>query len=68
MLEALIEMGKDPPYSCTSGACSTCVAKVITGKVSMDACYALDEGEIRQGYILTCQSRALTPQIELTFE
>ena len=68
ILEQLIDSKIDPPYSCTSGACSTCVAKVSTGKVSMDACYALDEGEIRQGYILTCQSRALTPQIELTFE
>ncbi|MEL6124125.1 MAG: ferredoxin--NADP reductase, partial [Bacteroidota bacterium] len=42
ILDVLIKEKVDAPYSCTSGACSTCVGKVITGEVAMDACYALD--------------------------
>ena len=68
VLETLMEMGKDPPYSCTSGACSTCVAKVSEGEVEMDVCFALDDDEVESGYVLTCQSRPKTSQIKLTFE
>ena len=68
ILDVLIDEKYDPPYSCTSGACSTCVAKLIEGQVSMDACYALDDDEVAEGYILTCQSRAITENVELTFD
>ena len=62
------DMGKDAPYSCTSGACSTCVAKVSEGEVEMDVCFALDEKEVADGYILTCQSRAKSSNLKLKFE
>ncbi len=68
VLETLIDEGKDPPYSCTSGACSTCVAKVLEGEVKMDVCFALDDDEIDNGYILTCQSRPVTPVVSIDFE
>ena len=68
ILDALIAEGKDPPFSCTSGACSTCVAKVIEGTVDMDACFALDDEEIADGYVLTCQSRCKSPLLVLDYE
>lgn len=68
ILDALIDQKVDAPYSCTSGACSTCVAKVHSGEVSMDACYALDDSEVKAGYILTCQARPQSAEVELTFE
>jgi len=68
VLDALIDLGKDPPYSCTSGACSTCVAKVLDGKVEMDACFALDDEEVEDGYVLTCQSRCVTPTLSLDYD
>ena len=67
ILDALINMKKNPPYSCTSGACSTCMAKVTKGAVKMDVCYALDEDEVEAGYILTCQARPVSAEVELTY-
>lgn len=68
ILGVLIDLGVDPPYSCSSGACSTCMAKVSQGEVSMDACFALDDDEIADGYVLTCQAHPQSPEVHLSFD
>ena len=68
ILDVLVKAKYDPPYSCTAGACSTCMAKLVNGKVKMDACYALDDEEVKAGYILTCQSHPETDVVELTYD
>lgn len=68
ILDVLLDLRLDPPYSCHSGACSTCMAKIIRGSVKMDACYALDDDEIADGFILTCQSHPTSDEVELTYE
>ncbi|MFZ1748945.1 MAG: 2Fe-2S iron-sulfur cluster-binding protein [Saprospiraceae bacterium] len=68
ILDMMVDAKKDPPYSCTSGACSTCIAKVIEGEVVMDSCYALDDDEVAAGYILTCQSHPTTTKVVLTYD
>jgi ring-1,2-phenylacetyl-CoA epoxidase subunit PaaE len=68
ILDTMIALKKEAPYSCTSGACSTCMAKVIKGSVKMTACYALDDDEIANGYILTCQAHPTSPELEITYD
>lgn len=68
ILDILVDNKKDPPYSCTSGACSTCMAKVTEGAVNMDSCYALDDDEVAAGYILTCQAHPTTEKVVLTYD
>lgn len=67
ILDSLLDAKLDPPFSCSSGACSTCIAKLIKGQVHMDVSLALEPEEIEQGYILTCQSRPLTAEIEIKY-
>lgn len=68
ILQTLKEAKVDAPYSCESGVCGTCIAKVTKGKAKMKACMALDEEEIAQGYVLTCQAVPTTKEINLVFE
>ncbi|MFZ9870645.1 MAG: 2Fe-2S iron-sulfur cluster-binding protein [Candidatus Kapaibacteriota bacterium] len=53
----------DPPYACQIGACCTCRAKLLSGKVQMDEREALSDEEIAEGYVLTCQSHPLTDDV-----
>jgi len=68
ILDVMVKEKYDAPYSCTAGACSTCMAKVLNGKVKMDACYALDDEEVKAGYCLTCQARPETDVVEVSYD
>lgn len=68
ILDTLLDLGYEPPYSCTSGSCSTCMAKVKKGTARMEVCYALDDDEVEEGYILTCQAFPTSNEIEVDFD
>ena len=68
ILEAGIEAGADLPWACKAGVCSTCKCKVLEGEVEMDVNHALEDYEIQDGYVLSCQSYPVTDKVVLDFD
>lgn len=68
ILEAVIDKGMDPPYACQMGVCCTCRALVSSGSVEMEEDEGLSDAEIEEGYVLTCQSHPMTPDVELEYQ
>ena len=68
LLDAAIENSLDAPYSCKAGVCSTCRAKVLEGEVEMLTNHALEDYEVRAGYVLTCQCYPLTDRLVVSYD
>ena len=68
VLDSLVAVRSDAPFSCTSGVCGTCRARVVEGAVEMDVAYALEPDESERGYVLMCQSHPTTDVVRLEIE
>ena len=68
LLQAARRAGLSPPFSCLSGVCGTCRAKLLNGTVHMRARMALEDSEIDNGAILTCQSVATSENLTLEYD
>jgi ring-1,2-phenylacetyl-CoA epoxidase subunit PaaE len=68
LLAAAARAGMDVPYSCKSGVCGTCRARLKSGEVRMDRNFALEPADLAAGFILTCQSHPMTPEVSVSFD
>lgn len=68
ILAAASRAGLDVPYSCRSGVCATCRAKLVEGRVRMDRNFALEKADLEAGFVLTCQSHPLTDRVVVSFD
>lgn len=68
ILDSGLNLGINLPYSCKAGVCCTCRAKVLEGAVEMDSNYALEDDEVAQGYVLTCQSHPRTEKVVVDYD
>ena len=68
ILAAATRAGLDVPYSCKSGVCATCRAKLLQGRVRMERNFALEQAELDAGFVLTCQSHPLTQRVVVSFD
>ena len=68
ILDAASAAGMEVPFSCTSGVCGTCRAKLVEGQVRMERNFALDKAEVAAGFVLTCQAHPLTERVVLSFD
>jgi ring-1,2-phenylacetyl-CoA epoxidase subunit PaaE len=68
ILDAAIAVDADVPFACKGGVCCACKAKVMEGSVHMDVNYGLDEDEVSEGYILTCQAHPTSDKIIVDFD
>ena len=68
ILDAALSKGADLPYACKGGVCCTCKCKVVEGEVEMEVNYALEDDEVEQGYVLSCQSHPKSRKVVIDFD
>ena len=68
ILEQLIDAGFCPPFSCMAGNCMTCIATLKKGRVYQDEAGILDEDNIAEKEILTCQAKPLSAIVEVDYD
>lgn len=67
MLDVLLDAGLDAPFSCRQGICGACACQLTDGKVDMAHNEVLEESDLADGWILACQSTAITDSVEITY-
>ena len=68
ILDGALAAGADLPFACKGGVCSTCKCRVIEGSVEMKINYALDENEVKQNLVLSCQAVPTTEKVVVDFD
>lgn len=58
----------DLPFACKGGVCGTCRAKVTCGEVEMARNYALEDAEVEQGFVVTCQSFPISDEVTVDYD
>lgn len=68
LLDAARGQSLDAPFACCAGVCSTCKARVTDGEVEMAANHALEDYEVEQGFVLTCQAYARSDRVAWDYD
>ncbi len=57
-----------PPSSCEVGNCGTCMARLTEGSARMINNDALEDDEVEEGWVLTCQALPTSPTVRVVYE
>lgn len=68
ILDAALGAGADLPFACKGGVCSTCKCEVKEGDVEMKINYALDDKEVSQNLVLSCQAVPTSERVVVDFD
>ncbi|MEU9242692.1 ferredoxin--NADP reductase [Streptomyces sp. NPDC048385] len=68
LLQSARRAGFTPPFSCESGECATCMARLTVGEAKMHVNNALADDEVAEGWVLTCQAEPTTPDVTVVYE
>ncbi|HEX3398118.1 MAG TPA: 2Fe-2S iron-sulfur cluster-binding protein [Steroidobacteraceae bacterium] len=68
VLEAAERAGLELPFSCRSGICATCRARITAGAAVMTHNIALERWETDAGFVLCCQARPTTATLEISYD
>ncbi|MGV0848928.1 2Fe-2S iron-sulfur cluster-binding protein [Mycolicibacterium phlei] len=68
LLQTARMAGLRAPSSCETGSCGTCMARVVCGSARMLNNDALDDDEVADGWVLTCQSLPASPTVHVIYE
>jgi ferredoxin-NADP reductase len=67
-LETARRAGLRAPFSCESGSCATCMARLVEGEATMRVNNALTPEEVEEGWILTCQGLPTSTTAKVVYE
>lgn len=68
VLESAQRYRPDLPFACKGGVCGTCRAKVTCGEVRMRRNFALEQSEVDEGFVLTCQSLPVSDSVTVDYD
>ena len=68
LLQTARTAGLRAPSSCETGSCGTCMARIVKGSARMLNNDALDEVEVAEGWVLTCQSLPTSQTVHVVYE
>ncbi|QRY47266.1 ferredoxin--NADP reductase [Mycolicibacterium boenickei] len=60
--------GLKAPSSCETGSCGTCMAQVVEGSARMLNNDALDDDEVAEGWVVTCQALPTSRTVRVVYE
>jgi ferredoxin len=67
-LETARRAGLRAPFSCESGSCATCMARLDDGEATMRVNNALTPDEVEEGWVLTCQGFPASARVTVVYE
>lgn len=68
ILAAARAAGLSPPCACEEGYCGSCAAKCSAGEVQMAVNDVFNAKEVAEGWVLTCQGRAVRGPCEVSYD
>ena len=68
ILETAEDHDADVPFACKGGVCCTCKAKVLEGSVKMLVNYGLDDDDLENDMVLTCQSLPTSQKVVVDYD
>ena len=68
ILDGAQKIRPDLPFACKGGVCGTCRAKVTAGEVHLRRNFALEDSELADGFVLTCQSLPVSDTLAVSYD
>ncbi|MCK7590298.1 phenylacetate-CoA oxygenase/reductase subunit PaaK [Subsaxibacter sp. CAU 1640] len=68
ILDGALAAGADLPFACKGGVCSTCKCQIKEGSVKMKKNYALEDKEVAQNFVLSCQAVPTSENVVVDFD
>jgi 3-ketosteroid 9alpha-monooxygenase subunit B len=68
LLDVLLDMGLDAPFSCREGHCGACAVLIKSGHVDMHVNDVLEQSDLDEGLILACQAHPTSDSVEVTYD
>lgn len=68
LLQTARMAGLRAPSSCEIGSCGTCMGRLTQGSARMINNDALDQDEVDEGWVLTCQAVPTSPTVRVVYE